>query len=159
MGQRFACGKIRRKPPIEPLSGVLWQRIKVHGRLMGIDPRLVTELGRLNWVGDLNRPQTVAGRRIAEIYGRYERFQGIKLTPKSPSYEIGCGAAGYEIEIRMSYDPDFEATVRRATDDWKALTGSMPHHLRRPIEELCVENKHIGPTLLDEVGAARPPRA
>ncbi|MES2392757.1 MAG: hypothetical protein V4555_14020, partial [Acidobacteriota bacterium] len=48
------------------------------------DPRLATELGRLNWNGELTVAMTAAGHRISEIYGRYEGYKRKGRHTRSP---------------------------------------------------------------------------
>ena len=60
-GERYPSGKLKPrkmlKPDIEPMSPALWQRIRQHGRQLGADPRLETELG-LSLLKTLNAGET-----------------------------------------------------------------------------------------------------
>lgn len=159
-GARYPSGKL--KPVQEPMSGVLWQRLKQHGRQLGLDPRLLTELGRLNWFGELTVAQTAAGHRIAGIYGRYEHFKKLRRSARSPSYEQGFGEAGVAEEL---IGPDAlaerESRIRDATAKFVELVGVdhpdsptpglIPRSLRGPVETLCVEDCSISPVLYEPV--------
>lgn len=179
-GERYPSGKLKprrkgNKPDLEPISGVLWQRMRQHGRTLGLDPRLTTELGRLNMFGELTVAMTAAGFRIAEIYGRFEGYKRKGRSTRSPSYNANYGEASIAEEL---LEPEqlsmLEARHREATEAFEklvgiaeyrehdkklglivrpAIPGQIPRALRSAIEQLCVEDKPINPTALDDIRA------
>jgi hypothetical protein len=179
-GDRYPSGKLKprrkgNKPDLEPISGVLWQRMRQYGRTLGLDPRLTTEIGRLNMFGELTVAQTAAAFRIAEIYGRFEGYKRMGRTTRSPSYNANYGEAGIAEEL---LEPEqlamLESRHREATEAFEklvglaeyrehdkkfglivrpAIPGQIPAHLRSAIEQLCVEDKPINPTALDDIRA------
>lgn len=172
-GERYPGGKLKpkrgRKPDLEPISGVLWQRLRAHGRVLGLDPRLSTELGRLNMFGELTVAMTAAGFRIAEIYGRFEGYKRKGRSTRSPSYNASYGEAGIAEELLTEEQlVTLEDRIREATDAFEklagraagfdekyqaipAVPGQIPKHLRAAIEQLCVEDKPINPASLDDI--------
>lgn len=173
-GERYESGRLRprgkgRKPDLEPISGVLWQRMRQHGRTLGLDPRLTTELGRLNMFGELTIAMTAAGFRIAEIYGRFEGYKRKGRSTRSPSYNASYGEAGIAEELLTPEQLDMlESRIREASEAFEKLVGrawasdenydlipgipgQIPKHLRAAIEQLCVEDKPINPTALDDI--------
>jgi hypothetical protein len=134
------------------MSGAIWQRLRQHGRRIGSDPRLVTELGRLNWFGELTGVQVAAGLRIAQIYTRYERLKRLARSARSPSYEPGFGDPDIA-EDRLAPDQleDLEEDNRDATAKFRELQKQIPSDLRSPVESLCVEDRNINPVILTRV--------
>lgn len=152
-GPRYACGKL--KPQVEPISGTLWQRLKQHGKQFGLDQRLTSELGRLNWFGELTLAQTAAGFRIAEIYGRYERLRHLRRSKASPSYEVSYGEAGAAEELLGPVELQaLEDRVAAATEKFRALQKELSHRIRPIIEQLCVEDRAVNPMAYDDVREA-----
>src|SRR6266699_82361 len=131
-GDRYRCGK---KRPGEDKGGALWRRIADHGEKLALDPRLGSELGRLRHFGELNNLQASAGSRVGEIYGRYERLKHLHRSAASPSYRLGFGESDEPSFLRLQE----EIQAR----DLKAL-----------MEEVCVDDRPINPTRLDELRAA-----
>lgn len=172
-GERYPGGKLRPrsklKPDVEPISGVLWQRLRAHGRALGIDQRLTSELGRLNLYGELTVAMTAAGLRIAEIYGRYEGLKGLRRSTKSPSYNASYGESGIAEELLGVDAMDIlEDRIRKATEAYHKLVGReafidekrvrypeipgmIPAKLRNVIEQLCVEDKPVSPAAYDDI--------
>ncbi len=155
-GERYPSGKLKPrktlKPDIEPMSPALWQRIRQHGRQLGADPRLETELGRLNLHGELTVAMTVTGFGIGEIYGRYESYNRLSSSPKSPSYNASVGEAGISEDLLLPEQiEDRERRIRNATRAWEQLEAKIPHELRGPIHDLCVSNKHVSPVLYEDI--------
>jgi hypothetical protein len=145
-GERFPSGKL--KPTAEPMSGALWQRIKRDGVRLGLDPRLNTELGRLNWFGELTIAQTAAGHRIAAIYGRYESFRKLRRSVASPSYMTASGDAGMAEELLGEVGlAELEKKIRDATTAFQSLHREIPARLRSHVETLCVEDRPVSPAL------------
>jgi hypothetical protein len=148
-GERYPCG---RKRPGEDRGGALWRRIADHGEKLALDPRLGSELGRLRHFGELSNLQASAGSRVGEIYGRYERLKHLHRSTASPSYRIGFGESddptGPE-ELRR-----FEQRVRRAQRAFLRLQEEIQaRDLKALIEEVCVDDRPINPTRLDDLRA------
>jgi hypothetical protein len=144
------------------MSGALWQRIRQHGRKVTMDPRLATELGRLNCFAELTNLQTAAGFRVAEIYGRFEGLRKLRRVPKGQSIDGGFGEAGLAEELMAPATlSDLEESIRSASeafdklqeliDDEATLVHLEPRSLRATLEQLCVEDKSINPTLYDAI--------
>lgn len=136
-GQRYPSGKYKPQN-LNLMSPAQWRRIKDHGSQLSMDPRLGTELGRLNLVqGELNAEQVAVGHRIAAIYGAYERLHGRRRSVVSPSYQMGYGRS-------PEGDCD-EATAQRIDADWKRVQENIPPWGRAVLEQLCVEDRAISP--------------
>lgn len=155
-GERYPGGKLKpnkNKPDVEPISGALWQRIKQNAKQLALDPRCTTELGRLNWFGEFTVAQTAAGFRIAEIYGRFERYKKLKRGAKSPSYDATFGEAGAAEELMGDAALEqLQARIRDAHEKFVALQDNITRtapRLRPYIEALCVEDHAINPVLYD----------
>jgi hypothetical protein len=155
-GERYPGGKLKRrtstKPDIEPIAPALWQRIRQHGRDFGVDPRLTSELGRLSLHGELTVAMTVAGFRIGEIYRRFEAHQRLSRSPRSPSYNASYGESSIAEELLMP--EQIEELVRRqqeARRAWESLEHEIPLELRNPVQQLCVEDRHISPVFLEDI--------
>lgn len=156
IGERYPGGKLKRrkstKPDIEPISPTLWQRIKQHGKQLGADPRLSTELGRLHLHGEFTVAMTVAGFRIGEIYLRYESFKRLRRTAKSPSYGANYGDTGIAEELlSIETIEELERRIHEAERSWQATDAEIPRELRGPTQDLCVEDKAINPVLYEDM--------
>lgn len=132
--------------PVEPLTGAAWQRIKQHGERLGIDARLGTEIGRLAWFGELTTLQAAVALHVAEVYGRYERHQGLSRSPRSPAYERSYGRPGVD-DGRLSQEMADEnaQAMRSATKAFMRLQDQIPVNMRDLVEQLCVEDRSILP--------------
>lgn len=165
-GERYPSGKL--KPQGSAMSGVLWRRLVDYGHQVGVDQRLASELGRLWHFRELTLAQLVAGQRIGEVYGRYERFKNLKRSLRSPSYERSYGEAGaHEDHLGLDMMTEMERQIRAAESEFKFLNGEtifLPHSyqpvlnpgkipakLRSIIEALCVEDRSINPMAYDDV--------
>jgi len=162
-GERYPSGDLKHRPEVKPISPALWQRIVQHGKMLGLDERLASELGRLNRFGELTAAQTVAGMRIGEIYGCYEGLKGLKRSVRSPSYNVGFGDASIAEELLTPEGlKNLEARIRSATEQFQRLVGftgergvfvpgEIPVRLLAPVEMLCVEDRAISPVLLPDI--------
>lgn len=137
------------------MSGALWQRWRQHGKRMGIDPRFITELGRLNSESHLSTTHVVAGMQIAEIYGRFEGINGLARSARSPSYNASYGDAAIHDDL---LDPEVieerEQRAAKINDEFEHLQGFMvvlPRDLMDAVETLCVEDRHISPTMHEPI--------
>lgn len=148
------------KPATPPMSPAEWQRIIQHGHLVLVDKRLISEVGRLFAAGELTAVQCAAAHRVGEIYGAFERAAGRSRSARSPSYERSFGSTDFESEAQVAF-------VEAATEnfhDLQAFFGKIapplppvklksggfqarPHRLVGAIEDLCVEDRSVSPTL------------
>ena len=123
------------------------QRTSLYQRALSIgDPQLGCETGRLYYVSKMTASELAAANTVAGIYGAYERAAGLKRSSRSPSYEVGY--RGGEI-IEAEGD-------RKAETDWLDLQAEIPLSppgLRTWLEQLAVEDRHIGEAELEEVRA------
>lgn len=144
-GARYPSGKL--KPTQEArIAPALIHRIRDHAGTMGIDRRLGSEVGRLLMLEQLTGLEAGAAWRMAEVYGRYERFHGITRTTRSPSYESGMAGGGTS---------GHDGTEHEAAKD-AFLT--LRNHLRpfsyfhvQELERLCVDDRYVGPAALADV--------
>ncbi len=141
-----------------------WQRIRAHGIAIGADPRLASELTRLNLFGELTIIQTTAGHRVAEIYGAYEALAGLHRSTRSPSYERAFGGGRADSLARQDAERDATAAF---LDLQAAIAGTLPadisimradgnryirrHPLAYALEQLCVEDRCINPALYPDM--------
>jgi hypothetical protein len=121
----------------------LWFRLLHDAAGAARDPRLGTEIGRLCAAGRMTATEATAAFRVAEVYGRYERMDGLNRSCRSPSYEIGYGGGGEKTER----DPE----VVKAWHELQSHIPTWPPTRRRDLETLAVENRCIGPMELNEV--------
>jgi hypothetical protein len=148
-GERYACGK---RKPSDAIAPAIWQRILTEAKAGAADPKLATELGRLSLHGLLTASQTSAGFKVAEIYGRFERWHGLARNAASPSYQMGSAASGSSL---MSEDERTEA-AERAQVAFLRLQEEIPAYpigSRELLEMLCVDDRAVLPVQLDHVKA------
>ena len=134
-GERFPCGKL--KPRV---SGAEVKRILDHALQAARDRRFGSEVGRLLLAGKLTSDEAATAFAIADIYGAYERFEGLRRAARSPAYEVGFGRSG-PIESKEYLRAHAEAKSR-----FGFLTETLsdfPARARSVIETLCVENLAI----------------
>lgn len=139
-GERYSSGKL--KPMCALITGLEWQQLRMLARRQLIDPRIATELGRLNLFGEMTNAQTVAGQRIGNIYGRYEALKGLPRSAKSPSYMVG--SSGFEL-LDDAALAKLKKDIADATEAFDTLRREIPHSLRAVVEALCVEDRAINP--------------
>jgi len=144
-GARYPSGKL--KPAQEQrIAPALIHRIRDHAGTMGIDRRFGSEVGRLLMLEQLTGLEAGAAWRMAEVYGRYERFHGITRTTRSPSYESGMAGGGAE--------PHDGAEHEAAKDAYLLLRNHLrpfSHFHVQEMERLCVDDRYIGPAALADV--------
>lgn len=153
-GERYPGGQL--KPEIAP---ALLVRIRTAVERGYADPRLGSQVGRLLFHRELSPIEATAAFRIGEIYGRFERNNGLRRTTRSPSYEMG-NAGGMN---GQALDQD---AVKADTEAWLALQDALVepatgHEVdckcricrRRVslIERLCVDDEPLLPLQLEEV--------
>lgn len=144
-GDRYVSGKL--KPVGTIRSGAAWQRLIQENHRLATDERVVTQLGRLSWFGEITHAQTAAGMRIGGIYGRYEALNGLRRSAKSggsPSYVSAADEA--EEESRELKTPaEVDESARNATTAFKGLQREIPMLMRSLVEALCVEDEAVNP--------------
>jgi hypothetical protein len=151
-GDRYKCGKLRpAETSKQPISPALWQRIKINGQKIGLDPRLGTELGRLALHDELTSAEVSAGFRIAEIYEVFEHFHGRARSAAGSSF-FRQFVADLEkpIEIGRRRTDDYisfdqEERERDAREDFDVLQHYMPAAQRDIVEQVCVASRPINP--------------
>lgn len=152
-GERYPSGRLR---PSNGQGGALWRRIVDEGIRFGyVNPQLGSEVGRLLFYGQITSIEAAAAARVAEIYGRYERIHGKRRDAASPSYQVGFKT--YEIQesgMDAASLRRYNAKVKSATrkfDELQAAIPLIPSSARALLEQLCVDDRSIGPTHLVEV--------
>lgn len=157
-GERYPSGD--RKPEPAGIPPAVLQRIKTDGIKLGMDPRLGSKIGILLLEGRLTVSQAAAGLRVGEIYGRFERFKGLRRSTASPSYQMGFGGEVGVDEERMDVVElaSHEQRIRAAEEEFKRLTGRenplIPAGpVRAAIEHLCVDDRVVPGYMLPGVRA------
>lgn len=155
-GARHPSGDIK-QTGMDPIAPTLFQRIATEAKKHCVDPRLGTQLGRLFLHHELTSGQVAAGFRMARIYQDFERFKGKRRSPASPNY--GDGGGDHSIAEELMGDTmlgELEERIREATEKFLSLAGNngwieknLPRTLRDRLQELCVEDKYIGPITKD----------
>jgi hypothetical protein len=157
-GPRYQCG--RRKPTGDPRGHNVWQFIRKHGLRLGLDEKLRTEVGRLNYVGELTDRHCETAFTIARIYGEFERWHGQRRAAASPSYMQSFAGPRREEDLLdplRDLSPEEEKvrdrllqriarSERRMTElaeCFERLPASMVSSVRDRIERLCVMDETI----------------
>lgn len=139
--ERFPGGKLKSET-----APTLVYRMREHGKVLGLDPRLGSVLGVMGVHRELSDAEIAAGFAIAEIYGRYEMLQGMpRRTIASPSYERGFGNKSANAS---NMDPDeikrHKRAVKRATKQFDKLQNWLGNQAEL-VERVCVLNERPGP--------------
>lgn len=154
-GPRYDCG--RRKPQGDPCGNRDWQFIREHGRRLGADPKLSTEIGRLAFDGQLTDSQVEAAFLVGRVYAEIRRYKRKRSSAASPSYMRSFGDPdGQDPEDPIELDA-LETRIRRAARRFEKLEGcfaALPpgpaQRVRKAIETLCVDERYISPSELAE---------
>jgi hypothetical protein len=147
-GERFPCGKL--KPRV---TGAEVKRILEHAAQAARDRRFGSEVGRLLLAGKLTTDEAATAFAIGDIYGAYERFEGLRRAARSPAYEGGFGRSG-PIESKEYLRAHAEAKSRFRF--LAEILSEFPVRARTVIETLCVENLSIAsgdPELMESLRA------
>lgn len=156
-GPRNPCGKLKQSGQ-DPIAPTLWQRMASEAKKKLIDERFGTELGRLFLHQELTSAQFAAGNRVAKVYQTFERLKAKRRSPKSPSYGEGGDHSIAEELMDVETLADLEMSIREASDKFKALdewlSGRFPRRVCNVLQELCVEDKFVGPVVLPEIREA-----
>lgn len=147
-GRRYPSGD---RKPEDDHGGAMWRRIVDEGLAFGkLNPQLGTEIGRLVFHGKLTTAEAAAASRIAEIYGRYERIAGVRRSVKSPSYMVGFGGRD---QHETAGDVLYSIRARKQYDKLSEHIPLFPKELRSRLEDLCVEDRVLGWSELQDVRA------
>jgi hypothetical protein len=148
-GERFPSGD--RRDADDARAGTLWRRIVDHGTMAGVDPRLATQVGRLRLLREITDTQAAAADLVGRIYGRYERLKGLYRSTRSPSYQLGAARGWRPDDVDdAEAEAKADAVYRRLLDECIPL---FPRETRDAIEQLCVEDRHVGALMLPQVRA------
>jgi len=135
-GERYPSGQL--KPEIPP---ALLVRIRAGVERGYLDARLGSQVGRLLFHRELTPAEAAAAFRIGEIYGRFERNNGLPRSTRSPSYEMGNAGGGGQ-----SLDAETIQRIAADAETWEALQDELknyPSRLCNLIEALCVEDEAV----------------
>jgi hypothetical protein len=129
-------------------GGAMWRRIIDEGVRFGrVNPQLGSEVGRLAFHGQITIIEAAAASQVAEIYGRYERSQGLRRSAASPSYISRFDDRDFSEE-----SPEEVLRARRAKLHFDKLQMAIPTPKARAVlEQLCVDDQPIGPVNLMDV--------
>jgi hypothetical protein len=144
-GDRYPSGDLR--VPADPRAENVFRRFAELEKMVGLDPRLTSQIGRLRYLRLLTDTQAVAADRIGQIYGRFERIHQVRRSCISPSYQLGRRTSG----TGRVFDP---AEIATAEAEYRALQDCIPaapREARDVIEQLCVENCAISSLYLPHV--------
>jgi hypothetical protein len=177
-GERYPSGKLKPKtikPSIEPIAPALWDRLRSAAIAAVEDARLGSEVGKLSLHGELSATQASAAFRIAQIYGRFERYRDLRRSVGSPSYMVASSDIADDNKEFEAITPemlarsmaeellepeqlaDLEQRVDAADKRFLKLQGFMkvfPSNMRSAIEQLCVEDRPVNPGMIDAIGMA-----
>jgi hypothetical protein len=132
-GERYPSGE--RRVAADPRAENVFRRFAELEQMVGLDPRLTSQIGRLRYLRLLTDTQAAAADRIAQIYGRFEQIHERRRSSVSPSYQLGRSTGA-----GRDYDP---AEIAEAEADFRDLQDcipAIPREARDVIEQLCVEN-------------------
>lgn len=163
-GERYACGKLKPEQTNRDhdIGGAATRRILDEGIAFAmVDKRLRSQLAMLRFNGRYSALQVAVGWRIAGIFARHERNHGRRRSAPSPAYEMGISAAASgprsESFVGAGRVVEEERRIRREQRTWERLCNKMNTFgaaIYNAIEELCVDDRPIDPSLVDRVGTA-----
>jgi hypothetical protein len=143
-GERFPSGD--RRAPSDPRAENVFRRFAELEQIVGLDPRLTSQVGRLRYLRLLTDAQAAAADRIGQIYGRFERIHAVRRSSVSPSYQLGRRTGE-----GPDHDPDVIAAAEADFRDLQDCIPVVPREARDVIEQLCVENCAISSLHLPHV--------
>jgi hypothetical protein len=143
-GERYPSGE--RRVAADPRAENVFRRFAELEQMVGLDPRLTSQIGRLRYLRLLTDNQAAAADRIAQIYGRFEQIHERRRSSVSPSYQLGrrTGAG-------RDFDPAQIAAAEADYRDLQDCIPPIPREARDVIEQLCVENCAISSLYLPHV--------
>jgi hypothetical protein len=177
-GERYPSGKLKPtkiRSSIEPIAPALFDRLRTELMKKGADSRFGSEVGRLSMQGELSATQAAAAFRIAEIYGRFERYRDLRRSVGSPSYMVASSIYAGDDKAIEAITPemlarsmaeellepeqlkDLEQRVDAADQRFLKLQKFMrvfPGNVRAALELLCVEDRMTNPAAVETIRAA-----
>jgi hypothetical protein len=143
-GERYPSGD--RRVPNDPRAENVFRRFVELEQMVGLDPRLTSQVGRLRYLRLLTDNQAAAADKIAQIYGRFERIHERRRSSVSPSYQLGRSTGEGH-----AHDPDEIAAAEADYRDLQDCIPATPREARDVIEQLCVEDCAISSLYLPHV--------
>jgi hypothetical protein len=143
-GERYPNGE--RRAASDPRADNVFRRFAELEQIVGLDPRLTSQIGRLRYLRLLTDNQAAAADKIGQIYGCFERIHERRRSSVSPSYQLGRSTG----EGR-DYDPAEVAAAERDYRDLQDCIPAVPREARDVIEQLCVEDCAISSLYLPHV--------
>jgi len=144
-GDRYPSGKL--KPQTYNVANLRseaqFQRMKEQAIMMGLDPIMTSQAGRLFCTGLITGRHMATIDYIAKVYAAYERHagKGATRTIRSPSYEPSTNRSE-----RLDEDQDQEdaaITAKREFEQLQELIPVFPREMRDAVERLCVDDEMI----------------
>jgi hypothetical protein len=139
LGDRYPCGKRR----ADFRSEAQFQRMKETARLLGLDPIMTSQAGRLFCVGLLTSRHMATIDYIAKVYAAYEKHagKGARRRTRSPSY---APSTDHAERLEETAEEESEALIAKAEfEQLQALIPDFPREARDAIERLCVDDLAI----------------
>jgi hypothetical protein len=139
-GERYPCGKRR---AADFRSELQFQRMKEQARLLGLDPIMTSQAGRLFCIGQLTSRHMATIDYIAKVYAAYEKHagKGASRRTRSPSYEP---STDYAERLEETLEEESDALIAKAEfEQLQSLIPDFPREARDAIERLCVDDLTI----------------
>jgi len=152
-GERFPSGDLKPKQEIAP---ALYARYRNDVLKFFSDPKLASQLTRLELLGELTKRQAAAGLKLGEIYNRWRRLKRMRSTPKSPNYDSGFSGGADLAEERMTVEQieRLEDAIHKAREEYDRVQEELPVYPREvhnALLELCVEDQPVCSMLYPEI--------
>lgn len=151
-GERYPSGKLK---PTE-VAPALYARYRADVLKFFKDPKLASQLTRLEMLGELTKRQAGAGLKLGEIYNRWRRLKRLRSTPKSPNLEGGFSGGADLAEERMTSEQlqALEEAINKAREDYDRVQEELPVYPREihaALIDLCVEDQLVSSMFLPEI--------
>lgn len=176
-GDRYPSGKLKAsklRPSIEPIAPALWDRARTAVIETLNDVRFGSELGRLSLRGEITAHEASAGFRLADIYGRFERYKGKRRSAASPSYMVASSPVGNDDSVEAITPEMLARSMAEELLDAEQLTAleanitvaaarmeklqkfmrQLPSNTIAALELLCVEDRMVNPLIMEDVRIA-----
>lgn len=152
-GERYPGGKLKPDTEIAP---ALYARYRNDVLKFFNDPKLASQVTRLELLGQLTKRQAAAGLKLGEIFNRWRRLKRLRSSPKSPNYEGGFSGGADLAEERMTDEQieGLEDAIRKAREEYDRVSEELPVYPREvyaAIIELCVEDQPVCSVLYPEI--------